>query len=334
VRRHIGQSRVQWTSTQALMTWPASELVNYLIALPAMLTVSPKWPSQWRAQAIKARGRWRMGPVVALMLSCAAAIYFDGPGSIMFPMPALLLCALTYPLPTTALLTMVLGTGCLTAIGLGIVDIGQDMSIPAMVVPLRIAVAFLVLVPLTISSAMAVRDDLLRQLRVAADQDGLTGLLNRRAFEQRMQHRLAAALRPGNAAAVFWLDIDNFKAINDRHGHPAGDAVLKAFATIARAVCGDQDLIGRVGGEEFALVADVSGPEHAATLAEILREGFAAHMTIWNEAPLQATVSMGACYLEHAPQSLPDLLHRLDQALYEAKRNGRDRIVWLTPALS
>jgi diguanylate cyclase (GGDEF)-like protein len=319
----------QGSAKQALMTWPASELVNYLIVLPAMLTISPRWPWVRQAQPAARGRRWQLSPVLALALSCIAAVHFDGPGSIMFPMPALLLCALTYPLPTTALLTMVLGTGCLTAIGLGVVNIGQDMSVPALVVSIRVAVAFLVLVPLTISSAMAVRDDLLNQLRTAADQDGLTGLLNRRAFERRMQGRLNAVFDPMIGFTILWLDIDHFKAVNDHHGHLAGDAVLKAFARIARAGCTEEDLIGRVGGEEFALVVESAGAEAAVEMAERLRESFAAHTTMWNGTPIRATISMGACYLDRTPSSLPDLIHRLDEALYRAKRNGRDRIEWL-----
>jgi diguanylate cyclase (GGDEF)-like protein len=316
------------SATQALMTWPASELVNYLITLPAMLTVSFGRLGNVRRRWTSASVRWRPGPVLGLILSCAAAAYFDGPGSIMFPMPALLLCAMTYSLPSTTLLTMALGAGCLTAIGMGAVDIGQDMSIPAMVVSIRIAVAFLVLVPLSVSSAMAVRDDLLRQLRATADHDGLTGLLNRCAFEQRMLQRLSIAPAAGFGFVVLWLDIDHFKAINDRHGHMAGDLVLKGFARIARTCCREEDLVGRMGGEEFALVARASGTDAAVGIAERLGAAFAAETTFWNGMPVQATVSIGACYLDRAVHSVPDLQRHLDEALYRAKHKGRDRIEW------
>lgn len=325
--------------SQALMTWPASELVNYLVVLPAMLTVRPQWPFERRAAlpappaspAASAAKRRQVWPLGLLALSCIAAVVFDGPGSIMFPLPGLLLCALTYSVPATALLTMILGTGCLTLIGLGVMDIGQDMSVPQMVVSIRIAIAFLVLVPLTIASAMAVRDDLLEQLREAADHDGLTGLLNRRGFEQRMQDRLLAEWTPGRSVVVLWLDIDHFKSINDRHGHLAGDAVLQAFAQTARACCREQDLVGRLGGEEFALVADVSGPAAADAVADRLRAAFAAQAVMWNGAPVRATVSIGACYLDRATRDVPGLVRQLDEALYRAKRNGRDRIEWLKP---
>ena len=319
----------QGSAPQALMTWPASELVNYLITLPAILTVRPDWQILRRGRRATSSVRWPVGPAVALALSCVAAVLFDGPGSIMFPMPALLLCALTYSVPTTALLTMALGTGCLTTIGLGIVDIGQDMSLPRMVVSIRIAVAFLVLVPLTITSAMAVRDDLLRQLQDAADHDGLTGLLNRRAFEQRMHDRLTAARVPGKGHVVLWVDIDRFKLINDRYGHPAGDAMLQTFAAVARRCCGTDDLVGRWGGEEFALVVEVPDSDRAAAMADRLRTAFATQTVLWNDVPIRATVSIGAGFLDRAARDVPDLVRQLDEALYRAKHQGRNRVEWL-----
>ncbi len=308
---------------QALLTWPASELVNYMVALPAMLTFRP---GAIRLRTLKP---W---PVLLLLLSSIVAVCFDGPGSIMFPMPALLLCALAYPVPVVALLTLLLGTGCLTVLGLGIIDIGQDMSVPSMVVSVRIAVAFLVLVPLTIASVMAVRDDLLQQLRYAAEHDGLTGLLNRRTFEAQLTTRLAAPPAPRSGHMLLWLDIDHFKAINDGHGHPAGDAVLQGFAAIAQACSRDDDLIGRIGGEEFAVLARVSGQREALVLAEQLRHRFATEPTLWHGTAIYATASIGAIYLEERAPDLEDIGRRLDEALYRAKHQGRDRVEWVTGA--
>lgn len=311
------------SAAQTLLTWPASELVNYLVVLPVLLTL--RHPDA-QPPRIAEPPLW---PAGVLALSCVAAVQFDGPGSIMFPMPALLLCALTYPVAITAVLTMLLGAGCLVTIGLGMVAIGQDMAIPRLVLSVRIAVAFLVLVPLTISSAMAVQDALLRQLRDAADHDGLTGLLNRRAFEARLQERLAQHLPPGGGLALLWLDLDHFKAINDRHGHPAGDAVLRAVADTLRGVCGPGELCGRLGGEEFALL--LSAPDCAAAhqAAERLRAAIVAQKVDWAGTMIHATASIGACHLTRLPTDAAPLLRRLDEAMYRAKRGGRNRIEWL-----
>lgn len=311
------------SALQALMTWPASELVNYLIVLPAMLTMNPPWRA--RLSTPTEPTRRNLAPGLFLALSGLAMVVLDGPGSIVFPLPALLLCALTYSVSTTSLLTLAVGTWCMTMIGLGHIDIGQDMSVPRMVVSIRIAVAFLVLVPLTISSAMAVRDELLAQLRQAADHDGLTGLLNRRAFEQRMRERLDTA----RDQVVLWLDIDHFKSINDRHGHIAGDAMLKHFARTARSCCRSTDLIGRIGGEEFALVIEVTDAAAAKAVAERLRTAFAERALMWNDVPIHASVSIGATHIDHSVKDVAELVSRLDDALYRAKRKGRDRIEWL-----
>ncbi|MET1754833.1 diguanylate cyclase [Novosphingobium sp. RD2P27] len=331
------------SALQALMTWPASELVNYLTFLPAMLTLPRDWFIRTAASRLRdtrntnerhTNSRDTIVPAVLLAVSCVAAVLFDGPGSIMFPMPALLLCALTYTTATTAMLTMVLGTGCLTVLGLELVDIGQDMSVPAMTVSVRVAVAFLVLVPLTISSAMAVRDDLLNRLRQAADHDGLTGLLNRRAFERQMALRLKGMQPPssGYGFAVLLLDIDHFKAINDCHGHPAGDEVLRDFAAAARSCCRSEDLIGRVGGEEFGLLLRVSNESDAQAAADRIRQVFAEQTTTWQGEPIRATVSIGAQFIDRAPGDVLELVSKLDQALYRAKRSGRDRVEWVAAA--
>ncbi len=308
---------------QTMQTWPASELVNYLVVLPVLLTL--RQPDAQPPRLAK-QPLW---PALTLLLSCFAAVQFDGPGSIMFPMPALLLCALTYSVATTAVLTMLLGTGCLVAIGLELVEIGQDMAIPRLVLSVRIAVAFLVLVPLTISSAMTVQDALLRQLRDAADHDGLTGLLNRRAFEQRLQERLTQPLPSGGGLALLWLDLDHFKAINDRHGHPAGDAVLRAVADTLRSACDADNLCGRLGGEEFAMLLSAPDRATAHRAAESLRSAIVAQRIDWHGTMIHATASIGACHLTRLPADAAPLLRRLDEAMYRAKRSGRNRIEWL-----
>ncbi len=323
-----GAVLVKWqfdgSMLQALATWPASELVNYLTTLPAVLAWSSAAPAAPTERSVRVTA-W---PVVGLVVSCAAALWLDGPGSIMFPMPALLLCALTYSVRTTSLLTMAIGAGCLTAIGLGAVHIGQDMAIPAHVVSIRVAVAFLVLVPLTISSAMAVHDSLSHRLREAADHDGLTGLLNRRAFDQRMRTMLAA-MPPSGGLAVLWLDIDHFKSINDRFGHLAGDAVLQSFGALAADVSGPTGLAGRMGGEEFAMVLPMPDRASAIVATNRLRRAFASTATGWAGVSVRATVSVGACYLDTPPADVTHLIHRLDEMLYRAKRAGRDRVEWL-----
>lgn len=312
---------------QTIFTWPAAELVNYLVMLPTMLTFSLRLRDR-RTARLDVLPRPSPAPVLALILSCAAAAACGGPGAIMFPMPALLWCALTYTIPQTSLISMLVGSVSMTTIGLGLVDIGQDVAVPRLVVSIRIAVAFMMLAPLTIASVMVVRDDLMGQLRDSAERDGLTGLLNRSTFEAQLDQRLSALGTAGEGLALLWLDIDRFKQINDTFGHPAGDAVLRHFAATARLCCREGDLIGRIGGEEFALALTMSGPNGALAAAERLRRTFAEQATMWEGVPIAATISTGASYIR-GPVDLAVIAQRLDKALYRAKRNGRNRIEWV-----
>lgn len=164
--------------------------------------------------------------------------------------------------------------------------------------------------------------------RRAAEQDGLTGVLNRNGLRRRLEQATARA-REGEALSVLFLDLDHFKAINDRHGHLAGDRCLQAVAAAARGLLGPTRPLGRYGGEEFvAILPDTALPEALA-----IAEGLRAHVETLQvtpaqgEPPLQLTTSIGvACWL--AGDETPDrLVRRADEALYRAKTGGRNRVV-------
>ena len=164
-----------------------------------------------------------------------------------------------------------------------------------------------------------------RQLAVLATTDLLTGLPNRRAFFERGE---ALGER---GKVVLMVDIDHFKEINDRFGHAAGDRCLVALADRLRELHETGHLVGRIGGEEFALVlADVTRPE-ARQIGERLARGFVVDPDDPPGEPIPMTVSVGASCRARA-QSLDEALHRADLALYEAKRAGRSRLCfWLPP---
>ncbi|WP_342150719.1 GGDEF domain-containing protein [Methylorubrum sp. SB2] len=165
-----------------------------------------------------------------------------------------------------------------------------------------------------------------REQRQAAETDALTGIANRRAFVTRAKACLAA--RP---AALLLLDLDHFKAINDRYGHSVGDAVLTAFCHAAAPMLPRNAVFGRLGGEEFACLLPETGPVLAARFAESVRDsvGRIAHP---DYPDLRVGVSVGIAVGE-AGSDLDDLLRRADGALYGAKHNGRDQVkVEATPA--
>jgi len=122
------------------------------------------------------------------------------------------------------------------------------------------------------------------------------------------------------------LDLDRFKAVNDTHGHAAGDAVLAAFARILLGQVRASDVLARVGGEEFVLLAPNSGREETLLLAERLRKAVEMDSIFFGELCLRVTVSIGAATDHPGVAGYEALLERADQALYNAKRNGRNRV--------
>lgn len=157
--------------------------------------------------------------------------------------------------------------------------------------------------------------------------DALTGLANRRSLEETLLSEFARAVRFGDSFCVVMADLDNFKRVNDRHGHAAGDRVLEVFAAVLGDTVRDSDVAGRWGGEEFALVLTGTSEEGGAHLAERARAGIAARpVRLQDGSQIVVTASFGvASYPEH--RQLGDLLAAADAALYEAKRKGRDQVV-------
>jgi diguanylate cyclase (GGDEF)-like protein len=162
--------------------------------------------------------------------------------------------------------------------------------------------------------------------RTAAMIDSLTGIANRRAFLQDGDELMKRAAADPRRAAVLLLDLDHFKAINDRFGHAIGDRVLQVFAETARKYTRSSDLIGRLGGEEFAAVIYDVSREQAVALAERIRSAFAEAAIEVDGYPVTATVSIGLVVSDDQPLDVPALLGLADQALYYAKERGRDRV--------
>lgn len=165
----------------------------------------------------------------------------------------------------------------------------------------------------------------LAELARASRRDVLTGLPNRRAFEEELAREVARAGRDGKPLAVVMLDVDRFKVVNDSHGHAAGDAVLREVAARAAAAVRAGDLVARIGGEEFVLLLHGADLPGALELAERVRVAVAAAPVAAGDRPLAVTASLGCAVL--APGEGPEaLVARADARLYDAKRAGRDRV--------
>jgi diguanylate cyclase (GGDEF)-like protein len=164
--------------------------------------------------------------------------------------------------------------------------------------------------------------------RLLAITDGLTGLHTRRFLETQLPHEVARALRAGSGVGLFIVDVDHFKSINDRYGHPAGDRALGEIASRLQSATRSEDVLARYGGEEFALLAPRLSVDDLPRVAERLREEVASRpIAVTDDVWVAVTVSVGAaCYPLHAADE-DALISVADSALYAAKAAGRNRIV-------
>ncbi|MGH7943442.1 MAG: GGDEF domain-containing response regulator [Opitutaceae bacterium] len=170
--------------------------------------------------------------------------------------------------------------------------------------------------------------DTLAALRRLATRDQLTGLLNRREFERMLDEEQERALRFGHGLALIMIDVDHFKSINDAHGHPAGDAVLREIARRISAQVRTVDRVARVGGEEFGLIMVQSDGWAARQVAERVCEAVRSEVVRIHETlTLRVTISAGVASLPQDAGTATALVAAADRALYAAKAAGRNRVV-------
>jgi len=188
-------------------------------------------------------------------------------------------------------------------------------------------------VVLTVERAMekrqlrSVNRQLLKRLETLSLTDALTGVPNRRAFEQSLDKEIARSRRHDQALGLIALDIDHFKSVNDTHGHEAGDQVLRVFARSVTAALREGDALYRTGGEEFAVILPSTAIAGVITAAERIVEGVAGTPATLKDAVISITTSAGAACLQSSADGR-EIRSRADAALYEAKRTGRNRVCW------
>jgi diguanylate cyclase (GGDEF)-like protein len=160
-----------------------------------------------------------------------------------------------------------------------------------------------------------------------ASHDALTGTLNRRRIEEESVRLKARCVRTGESLAIMMIDIDSFKSINDRFGHPAGDKVLCSLANIAQKSIRADDYFARYGGEEFCMLLTATTESEAFELAERLRLAFAEFTLMLGKERINVTVSIGVADSKDIGLEFSDLVTAADQALYRAKENGRNQVI-------
>ncbi len=313
----------------AVELYLASETACNLVVLPMILT-APPLDRLRRSFAGLDRSFRSLLPLAALLVSIVAGTVVGGSGAVSIPVPAILWCALSYGVFPTAVLTFGLGLWQGTVLATSLPPSSAEFM-PA-IISHRLGLALLSLGPIMVACINSTRGALLKELDRAANQDALTKVLSRRALLLRSEAALTDGASQGQPVALLMIDIDQFKRINDEHGHAAGDTVLIALTRKIGAMLRPQDLFGRMGGEEFAIVLPDIAPAEAGAMAERLREACASLELVLDDGRhVRVTTSIGLVCSPATGATLQDLLRRADDALYAAKRDGRNRVVQAEP---
>jgi diguanylate cyclase (GGDEF)-like protein len=172
-------------------------------------------------------------------------------------------------------------------------------------------------------------------IRHLAHHDMLTGLPNRKLFTDRLLVTLARAKRNGSMAALMFIDLDHFKAINDTLGHAAGDRVLQAAGNRLRGLLRDIDTVARLGGDEFTIILeDIADDAHVVPVAEKIKEAFAEPVVTENGTDIEVTLSIGIAFYPIDGEDVDALMQAADASMYEAKAAGRNTYRFYRPALA
>ena len=172
---------------------------------------------------------------------------------------------------------------------------------------------------------------LAQELAHRATHDGLTDLINRRELEQRLEQALITARERGRSHTLCYMDLDQFKVINDTCGHEAGDVLLRQVADLFRAQMRKTDTLSRIGGDEFAILMENSEIEHAKRVAESILDLIGDYRFVWRQKTFTIGVSIGIVAIKAPKDNVSDILRAADSACYAAKDHGRNRVYIFEP---
>ena len=319
-------------STSEVRVWTACSVLG-LIAVYA--AIRSGWSRRFKDPALT------LAQILYAITCCAAAFVIAGPArGVTLPILAIILMFGIFGLTTRQMLGVLVYSLVAFGVASGVVAARDEPDYPTVVAAAYVGMVVVVLLSSTFltTRVQSTREHLrrqkaelaqaLEQIRQLATHDDLTGLLNRRAMLDRMQLEQHRSLRSGSPLLIAQLDIDHFKAVNDTHGHAAGDLVLQSFADTVRRNVRDTDVLARWGGEEFVLLLCDTPAADAVTLMERLRQAVQAMQVPVAQGgqPITVTVSIGLA--RHTPADpLAGTLERADRALYAAKAGGRNRVV-------
>ena len=271
---------------------------------------------------------WLHLPVLALVLSIALGVAVGGAGSITFPLPALIWCAVRYPLPLTCLLTFLTGIGEILLVANSLIHFSPDARMqPWQLFSTRLGIAAMLISPVIVASSVEAINTLVKQLALRADFDFQTRVYSRSGLSEALKRQTLPA---DKLLTVMVLDIDGFKRVNDALGHEGGDCVLTQFAQQVRQLVGEQGMVARIGGEEFAVAAVVDSAQQGYLLAEKIRHGVESQPFGLGQNPIHLTISLGLETREVGHARITELFNQLllaaDDEMVKAKQSGRNQI--------
>jgi diguanylate cyclase (GGDEF)-like protein len=302
--------------------WFSEQFSTGVLIVPCMLTAT--LPRMDRA----VRGDHFL-PIGALIVSVMASVAIGGAGSLAFPLPALIWCAVRYSLPATCLLTFITGGVEIILVANSIINIAVEapLSTP-MMFSARLGIATMAICPVMVSVSVAAINSLIHQVSLRADYDFLTRVYSRSGLYEALRHE--TSFLHARTLTVMLLDIDYFKSINDNYGHECGDRMLAAFAGKIQDVVGEAGLVARMGGEEFAVVIPTLKARQGRELAEQIRRAIELHPFTWHQQTLFLTVSIGLSSAKAGFSPLTEVFNTLmaeaDDYLYRSKKAGRNRV--------
>ncbi|WP_270829678.1 GGDEF domain-containing protein [Escherichia fergusonii] len=317
----IGSDSIDSLSFGPLLAdWFSEQFSTGVLIVPCMLTLAlPRIVPRFKAEQLM--------PIVALIISVIASVVIGGAGSLAFPLPALIWCAVRYTPQVTCLLTFVTGAVEIVLVANSVINIAvaSPFSIPQMF-SARLGIATMAICPIMVSFSVAAINSLMKQMAQRADFDFLTQVYSRSGLYEALKK---TELRGTQHITVMLLDIDYFKSINDSFGHECGDKVLSVFAKHVQKIVGNQGLVARMGGEEFAVVVPSLNAQEGLLLAEKIRKAVALHPFDWQQKTLYLTVSIGigsgATRFETLTEVFDKLMVEADECLYRSKKEGRNR---------
>lgn len=331
----FGSAIIMPTSAHRFYTsfslWFTSELNRYLILFPigiAFYNLNNNDKIKYSSINIFKNSLPKLCPIISLLLSSYLAIYIPSPGFIIAPIPALMWCALSYSWFSMSLILFLFNESAIAIWNLQFVTMLHLKSSICAESSFRFGLTLLLLGPQMLSVVMNNQKNLIARLNKMAMHDSLTNTLTRRAYIERTEALINGAL-PDNfqGMSVLMVDLDKFKDINDRYGHLAGDMALVVVSETLMKHLPHNALVGRLGGEEFAVTLFNLSLDATIQLSDMLcRKVSELEIKPKDGIKLQVTISIGVSHQHHVGHdSLQSLLHDADSALYEAKKQGRNR---------